>query len=157
VKALTPVDLQKELKSTIKFRKNHTVLVLGIGTHSACYHPLQHDMDQMTRILPQMRAIWKEDLLIRSAPATGVIRGLDYNDKKCLYYTSTRLQTWNNHLKLLAQKHDIAFWDVYNVTASVGPSPGDWVATDGTHYCFPSLESNVCKEMVSMLQMALTL
>lgn len=151
VKALTPADLQRLLQNGIRQKQNNTVLFLGIGLHPTCYHNLKVDIDHMKRILPQIKAIWKDDFVIRSTPVTSIIRGLDYNDKKCLYYTRPRLQMWNDHIKVLADKNNITYWDVVDITASVGPSPGKWAETDGTHFCFPNTGSDVCQQMVSML------
>lgn len=155
VEALMPMDLQRLLASEIRLPLNDTVLFLGIGLHSVCYNPLRPDMDQMTHILPQLKAVWKDNLVIRSTPFTGVIRGLDYNDQKCLYLTPTRLKVWNDHVKHLASENNITYWDIFDFTASVGPSPEKWAETDGTHYCSPNTGSVLCQEMVSMVWAAL--
>ena len=149
--AVTPADLEELLLKGIPYR-NNTVLFLGIGLHSACYRHLQPDMEDMASVLLQMKEIWKENLVIRSTPEIGIIAGLDYNDKKCVYYTQPRLKLWNNHLRTLAREYNITFWDIVDITASAGSSPGKWAETDGTHYCFPNPKSKLCQQLVSMLQ-----
>ena len=167
-KILTPHDFRDSLNAGMyrqsRWSNNNTrTLIFSMGLHSTCYNNLQQDLDMLPDLVRALVEQWMASssdhhhrrVVIRSTTATALKKGLDFNAKKCLYYTDTRLRIWNNKLRELAAELNVTFWDEYNITASVGPSPGEWAATDGTHYCHPDPESSLCQQLVAMVRFAM--
>ena len=162
IKAYTPSDLMHLIKSGVLDRSRrmskYSAIIVGLGLHSTCYNPLQNDLKIMESLVKMLRDNWDPfPVVLRSTPALGVMRGLDYNAKKCIYYTQDRLQVWNDNLRQVASDLNVTYWDAYNTTASVGIgliSEG-WAATDGTHYC-SSQRSSLCQQFVNMADLLVT-
>lgn len=164
---LTPHDFRDSLNAGMyrasRWPNNTRTLIFSMGLHSTCYNNLQQDLDLLPDLIHALVDQWTSSssadqhhqVIIRSTIATALKKGIDFNAKKCLYYTDTRLRSWNNKLRELAAELNVTFWDEYNITASVGPSPGEWAATDGTHYCYPDPESSLCRQLVAMVRFAM--
>lgn len=151
IRVLLPKDIPVGLRTTKD--PNYSSVFLGIGLHSACYSSsLEDDMNNLRPILKQLGLTWGANLVVRSTTQVAYLPGFDYNDKKCIYYTSDRLVKWNAWLKDECQKLGIVFWDFYAMTAAIGPAnTTGWAATDGTHYCKPSKTTVVCEEEGRMI------
>ena len=152
-----PIFLPFDIPSYLRTMKHpeYDALFFTMGLHSACYRAsLEDDMDMLRPILKQLAATWGSKLIVRSTTNVAYIPGLDYNDKKCIYYTSDRLVQWNAWLREECQKLGIVYWDFHSMTSAIGPaSTFGWASSDGIHYCKESGTSTVCQEEGKMIEM----